>query len=163
MNPVGVKIDASARVLTGTRTWTQAALRARAGKRVGRLFATGEVSAFGGSRLNTVSDALVGGSWDLSVPGVLVGYRYGEFRLDRGVQAGAGIDVRLCGAWQVGTRVGYLAATGTHPYGAALQLSTVWQGMVLNAGIALPREGLRDRRWDRAVAFATVSAAVLRH
>jgi hypothetical protein len=159
----GVKIDASARVLTGTHTWTRAGLRGRAGKRLGRVFASGEVSAFGGGRLNTVSDVLVGGSWDLSAPGLLVGYRYGEFRVDRGVLAGAGVDVRLRGAWQVGTRVGYLAAAGANPYGAALQLSTVWQGLVLNAGVALPREGLRDHDWDRAVVFATVSAAVLRH
>jgi hypothetical protein len=57
---------------------------------------------FGGHNLDTVSAMLVGGSWDLDFAGALPGYKYGEFRLDRGATVGGGAYVRLSRALEAG-------------------------------------------------------------
>jgi hypothetical protein len=157
----GVKVGGAVRVMTGAHTWSRAAAHVRAGKRAGRLFATGELDVFGGHSLNTVSATLVGGSWDLPAPHLLTGYRYGEFRRTHGAVLGGGLDLRLRGSWQVGVRTGCLTGGGQNRAGTALQLATVWQGIVMNGGVAFPGSG--DRAVERRpVLFATMTAAVLR-
>jgi hypothetical protein len=158
----GVKVDARARVLTGTHTWSQYSLRAGVGAGRGRLHYTGRGEVFGGRNLDTVSALLVGGSWDLDFAGALVGYRYGEFRLDRGATVGGGASLRLAQAWEVGTRAAYLRTSGRSEYGAALEMTALWRGIVLNAGVALPKAGLSTGHWDHAVIFATCTAAIVR-
>jgi len=157
----GIKVDGSARLLTGAHTWSRAGARLRGGRRLKRIFVTGELAAFGGHRLNTVSAWLVGGSWDLPAPNLLPGFRYAEFRRTWGTVLGGGMDLRLRGATNVGVRTGYLAAGGPNRYGTAVQLSSVWQGVVINGGVAFPGREEGARRGP-AVVFATATAAVFR-
>ena len=51
---------------------------------------------------------------------------------------------------------------GERSTGAGLEMTSTWKGVALNAGIALPKDGLRGHGWDHAVVFATCSAANLR-
>ena len=158
----GVKADARARVMTGTRTWSQYSVRAGAGARWGRLHYAGRGEVFGGRNLDTVSAMLVGGSWDLDFTGALVGYRYGEFRLDGGATVGAAGSLRISPSWEVGTRAAYLRSAGDSEYGAALETTVLWRGIVVNAGVALPKRDLTAGQWDHAVIFTTCTAAILR-
>ena len=158
----GVKVGGTAQLLTGTRTWSRMQARVGAGKRIGPLMLSGRGAAFTGRSLNTVSDFVIGGSWDLAPPDLFVGYRYAEFRLDRAATVGGAVDLRVRGAWEVGVRGSYLKGKAIEEYGAALQMTTVWRGAVFNAGVAVPKASLARRNTDRIVVFATLSAAVLR-
>jgi hypothetical protein len=158
----GIKVDGRARILTGTRSWSQFSLRAGVGARAGPMHYSGRGEVFGGHHLDTVSAMLVGGSWDLDFPGALVGYRYGEFRLSRGATLGGAVHLRLSRAWELGTRAGYLRTSGRSEYGAGVEMSSIWKGVTVNAGIGLPKDGLTAGEWDHAVIFATCSAAILR-
>jgi hypothetical protein len=41
-------------------------------------------------------------------------------------------------------------------------MTALWRGIVLNAGVALPKAGLSTGHWDHAVIFATCTAAIVR-
>jgi len=159
----GIKVDGRARIFSGARTWSQFSLRAGVGRRAGPIHYSGRGEVFGGHHLDTVSAMLVGGSWDLDFPGALVGYRYGEFRLSRGATLGGATHLRLSRAWEVGTRAGYLRTAGRSEYGAGVELTSMWKGVSLNAGVGFPKRALSGGEWDHAVIFATCSAAVLRN
>ena len=159
----GIKVDGRARVLTGTHTWSQFSLRAGVGARAGRIHYSGRGEVFGGHHLDTVSAMLAGGSWDLDFAGALVGYRYGEFRLTQGAMAGGGVHLRASRDWEFGLRGNYLRSAGQSEYGAGVEMTSIWKGVRLNAGVGLPRAVLSDGGWDRAVIFATCSAAILRN
>jgi hypothetical protein len=158
----GVKAEATARFMTGSSNWSRIQAHIGVGKRVGRLMIVGRGAAFAGRSLNTVSTFVIGGSWDLAVPDLLVGYRYGEVRLDRAATLGGALDVRLRGPWEIGVRGAYLRGQARDEYGAAVQMMTVWRGMVANAGVALPKTALGRPGTDRVVIFATLTAAILR-
>jgi len=159
----GVSVDARVRILTGTHTWSQFSVRAGGGVRRGRGHYSGRGEVFGGHSLDAVSAMLVGGSWDLDFAGALPGYKYGEFRLDRGATVGGGAYVRLSRALEAGGRAGYLYTPGRSEYGAALEATALWHGISFNAGLALPKDGLTAGRWDHAVIFATCTAAIIRN
>jgi hypothetical protein len=156
----GVKLEGAAQIYTGTRTWSRLRGGAAAGRRAGPLFLSGRAAAFRGQSLDTVSAFLIGGSWDLSVPNLLTGYRYGEFRVERAGTLGAGADVRIHGAWEVGVRGAYLNAPGLSRRGAAVQLMTIWRGAVVDAGVAWPGAA-ENGGHGRPVVFATITAAVI--
>jgi hypothetical protein len=156
----GVKAEGAAQLYTGHRTWSRLRGSAGAGARVGPLFLSGRAAAFTGQSLNTVNAFLLGGSWDLAVPGLLTGYRYAEFRLVRAAIVGAGADLRLRGPWEVGVRGSYLDGRGLRRGGAAVQLMTIWQGAVVDAGVAWPDASTGATR-GRAVVFATITAALV--
>jgi hypothetical protein len=158
----GVKADVSAQIYTGQRTWSRARASIGAGRRVGSVFLSGRAAAFAGRSLNVVSAFLVGGSWDLAPPDLLPGCRYAEFRVNRAATIGAGIDLRVHGAWEVGVRHAYLTAPHNRHGGTAFQTMTVWKGAVVNAGVALTSAS-PGRARSRAVLFATVTAAVIQH
>jgi hypothetical protein len=157
----GVKVGGTAQLLTGTSTWARMQARVGAGKRVGPLMLSGRGAAFTGRSLNTVSDFVIGGSWDLAPPDLVVGYRYAEFRLDRAATIGLAFDLRVGGAWEVGVRGSYLKGKALDEYGAAVQVMTVWRGAMVNAGVAVPKASLARGSTDRIVVFATLSAAIL--
>ena len=158
----GVKVGGTAQLLTGTSTWSRMQVRAGAGKRIGPLMLSGRGAAFTGRSLNTVSAFVIGGSWDLAPPDLIVGYRYAEFRLDRAATLGGAVDLRVRGAWEVGVRGSYLKGNAIEEYGAAVQMMTVWRGAAFNAGVAVPKASLARGSADRIVVFATISAAILR-
>ena len=73
--------------LTGSNTWSRLQARVGVGKRIGPVMLSGRGAAFGGHSLNIVSAFLIGGSWDLASPELMVGYRYAELRLDRAARS----------------------------------------------------------------------------
>ena len=158
----GVKVGGTAQLLTGSTSWSRLQARLGVGKRIGPLLLSGRGAAFTGRSLNTVSAFVIGGSWDLTPPDLMVGYRYAEFRLDRAATLGGALDLRVRGAWEVGVRGSYLKGKSVDEYGAAVQMMTVWRGAVFNAGVAVPKASFARRGTDRIVIFATLSAAVLR-
>ena len=123
---------------------------------------SGRAAAFTGRSLNTVSAFVMGGSWDLAPPDLIVGYRYAEFRLESAATVSGALDLRVRGAWEVGVRGSYLKGKAIGEYGAAVQMMTVWRGAVFNAGVAAPKASLARGSSDRIVIFATLSAAILR-
>jgi hypothetical protein len=159
----GVKIDARAKVLTGTRTWSQFLARGGVGARTGRVHLSARGEAFAGHHLNTVSAFLVGGSWDIDYPGVLAGYRYAEFRLNRGTTLGGAVNLRMSRSWELGTRAGYLHTTDRTEYGGTVEIATMWNGVAISAGVGLPREGFAAGKWNHAVVFAACTAAIVRN
>ena len=158
----GVKGGGTVQFLTGSNTWSRLQTHLGVGKRVGRLMLSGRGAAFTGHSLNTVSAFLIGGSWDLASPELMVGYRYAEFRLDRAATLSGALDLRVRGAWEVGVRGSYLKGKAIDEYGAAVQMAAVWRGAVFNAGVAVPKASIARQGKDRIVIFATLSAAVLR-
>ena len=158
----GVKVGGTAQLLTGSSSWSRLQARVGVGKRIGPLMLSGRGAAIAGRSLNTVNAFVIGGSWDLTPPDLMVGYRYAEFRLDRAATLGGALDLRVRGAWEVGVRASYLKGKAIDEYGAAVQMTTVWRGAVFNAGVAVPKASLARQGADRIVIFATLSAAVLR-
>ena len=158
----GVKVGGAAQFLTGSHTWSRMQARVGAGTRTGPLMLSGRAAAFTGRSLNTVSAFVMGGSWDLAPPDLIVGYRYAEFRLESAATVSGALDLRVRGAWEVGVRGSYLKGKAIGEYGAAVQMMTVWRGAVFNAGVAAPKASLARGSSDRIVIFATLSAAILR-
>ena len=157
----GLKIAAAGRTLAGARTWTRAQVTGGVGKRTGPLFLSGRGSAFTGHSLNIVNAFVLGGFWDVPSAEMVPGYRYAEFRLNRAASAGAAVDIRVHGFWEIGLRAGALKGGRINARGAALQVGTVWRGAVFNAGLAFPQAMRSDRNRRSPVAFATVTAALI--
>ena len=157
----GLKIAAAARQMAGARSWTRGQLTAGVGKRVGPLFLSGRGAAFAGHSLNIVNAFVLGGSWDVPAAEMVPGYRYAEFRLSRAALAGAAVDIRLHGSWEIGLRAGALKGTSISARGTALQVGTVWRGAVFSAGVAFPRAMGPDSNRRGTIAFATVTAALI--
>lgn len=157
----GVKIAATGRAMAGAHTWSRADLTAGVGKRAGRFFLFGRGAGFAGRSLNLANAFVLGGSWDVPSAAMLPGYRYAEFRVERAASAGAAVDVRLRGPWEIGVRGGWLKAPGTSAQGAALQVGTVWRGAAFNAGVAFPIHAYANQIRGSQVIFATVTAAII--
>lgn len=145
------------RGFTGTQTFVQAQGLAAAGRRWGPFFLRSEAAGYWGHGLDTVSAFLAGGSWDLPTPGALYGYRYGEFRIERGALVSLGADLRLAGI-DLGARSGALAAPGVRRSGHALRLATRWNGAWLQMGAAVPQASVRNSR-ERLTVFASITLA----
>jgi hypothetical protein len=158
----GVRASADGAVYFGSRTWWRGALTANAGKKVHTLFARVSVAVLLSGNTDIVSRYLVGGSWDDPEGLPLYGHRYAEFRVDRGLLLGGGADLRVAGELELGLRFGYLQSPSQTSDGMAARLGTVWNGLTLQAGVGGPTGDFLTGRWTHAVAFAGVSAAVLR-
>ncbi len=157
----GLKIAAVGRMMGGSRSWTRGQVTAGVGKRTGRLFVSGGGAAFTGHSLNIVNAFVLGGSWDVPSAEMVPGYHYAEFRPNRAATAGAALDMRLHRSWEIGVRAGALRGRSIDVQGAALQAGTVWRGAVFNGGVAFPVGIWSERNRRGAVAFATVTAALI--
>ena len=157
----GVKVAAVGHVMGGAHMWADARLAAGVGTRAGPVFFSGRGTVFGGHALNVVNAFVLGGSWDLPTAGMVPGYRYGEFRLDRAVIVGGAADIRLRGQWELGFRAGTLNGRLQDARGAAVQLGTIWRGAAFTAGVAFPSGPRADRTSRGAVGYATVTAAII--
>ena len=156
----GWKAEAAAEIYSGGHTWSRLRASAGGGHRRGPVFLSAGAAAISGQSLDTVSAFLIGGSWNLAVPDLLVGYRYAEFRVNRAATAAGGVDLRLRGALEVGVRGAVMKAPGLAARGAALQITTLWNGALFEAGVARPyTPGGQGPR--RPVLFATVTAALV--
>jgi hypothetical protein len=134
----GFEATASAQNFFGSNTWSRFQVAAAGGKRIGNLFLRAQALAFSGQALNTVSQFIVGGSWDTSGGLPLYGFHYAQFRVARGVILNGGVDIGLPGAWEIGIRGGYLDSPGKSARGLAIRLGTMWNGIAWHLGAGLP-------------------------
>ena len=151
----GVKLSAHIEMMFGSSRWWRADLRIGAGKKIGPLFLRGSGSYLLGNSLNTVSRFLVGGSWDLAGIRPLYGHYYGEYRFDRCVLIGTGIDIRIFGDWEIGARGGYARGSRMATSGEAIRAATTWNGIGYNIGL-----GFRNSDFRTPIAFAGVTVAL---
>lgn len=158
----GFKVEAAAQIYAGGHTWSRVRTGIGGGKRFGRLFASGHAAAFSGRSLDTVSAFLIGGSWDLSAPDMLAGFRYAQFRVKQAQTFRGGADWRIRGRLEIGMRGAYMNTPDGDRRGAAIQLTTVWKGAVIQGGIAFPGWTARADGHRHPVTFATVTAALVR-
>jgi hypothetical protein len=156
----GVKIAATGRALAGVHTWSRAELSAGVGTRAGPLFLSGRGAAFTGHSLNIANAFVLGGSWDVASADMLPGSRYAEFRLTRGSSGSAAVGIPLHGPWEIGVRGAWLNGAAANAHGAAVQVSTIWRGAAVHAGVAFPRHVAGHTRRD-PIAFASLTAAVI--
>jgi hypothetical protein len=123
----GVRVTLRGEALYGSVAWGDADVALSAGRRIGPLFARFDADAFYVSMDNTVTDYLVGGSWDMLDGLALVGHPIGAFRVAHGVSGTAGLDVRVIGPIELGVRGSLLAgAPEVHDGIAVLALGRVW-------------------------------------
>ena len=138
--PEGIEVTARGEAFSGKRSWSRLSLAERGGKQIGRLHLRQAVMAMSGSRLNTVSRFLVGGSWDTLGPSAFYGSRYAEYRLQHGVTGSVGGDLSLGRNWRAGLRASYLNGDAVRAFGTALNASTTWRTVGLNMGIGRARQ-----------------------
>src|SRR5262245_19338384 len=150
----GVDVTSRLEAYRGDRTWTRATITERAGTTIGRLHLHQSLAAFGGSELDTVSAFLVGGGWDLLGPFAVVGRRYAEFRLNRGIIGNGGADVAVGRGFALGVRGSAFRGTSTRASGAMLLVTRRAGGLRLTAGAA--------RSGDSTTLTLTVAGAVFR-
>lgn len=131
----GIQIRGTAQMFEGDQPWSRLHLAESAGKRVGNLLFTETLALMAGHSLNTVSQFLIGGSWDLPAGNTLYGYRYGEFRVDRAMTINAGVDYD----WErvsAGLRGSYLESPQVGTAGYMVTVGTVWKGVAGRVGLA---------------------------
>jgi hypothetical protein len=159
----GLKMSGSVVGFLGARAWWKSQLAMGAGKTLGRGRVNLRARAWVllGDNLDLVNQHLVGGCWDLAAGPALYGYHYAEFRIRRALVLGGGADVRFAGTWELGLRVGYLNGPSQVTYGEAVRLSTVWQGIGIQAGVGFPRAGFLHRKPAEPLLFAAATAGVL--
>jgi hypothetical protein len=156
----GVDMGGLARVLFGSRTWSQLQLDAHAGRRLGRAFAQVDVAGFAGQGLDVVNAFLVGGSWHLADPRLASGHHFGEYRLDHAFTASGRMSARLAGTVEVGGRVSALAGTGTSRTGAGVEVRAITSGIVIDAGVAWAH-GPNPTSQRRPVVYGQLTTAIL--
>jgi hypothetical protein len=151
----GVMASASVEAMFGSTAWSRTTLTEQARRPVGGWVAGESVTVFAGKSLNVVNQFLVGGSWPVDGLHALYGYRYGEFRIDRGVSAT--IDVER-GAF--GLHASTLRAPDVRAHGIAADFSKRWRGIGVRAGVALPLQ--HGRRSSRVIAYGSLIGASFR-
>ena len=132
----GVDLTATAEAYRGSRTWTRMAFAERAGVPLRRVHLRQSLAAFGGSALDSVSAFLVGGSWDVLGPLAVAGRRYAEFRVSRGVVAGAGADVAVRRSFELGIRGSVFRGASARASGTMLLVTRHAGGVRIMAGVA---------------------------
>jgi hypothetical protein len=148
---VSVRVEA----FTGSTTWSRASASQRSGAQLGNVHLRQSLLVLTGKSLNVVNRFLIGGSWDALGENALYGYRYGEFRVARGVVANVGGDYALSRDWRVGIRGSYLRSDVADVYGVALNGSKTWKTFGFNMGIGVP-QGAQGRS-DAVVYLAVIA------
>jgi hypothetical protein len=140
----GIEYTARAEMFTGETNWQRLSVEQRAGKSFGKVHLRESVTILHGDSLNVVNRFLAGGSWDILGGTALYGYRYGEFRVERGVIANAGIDYRVAGNWQAGLRASHLSSDVEDTWGYAVTASTTWKTFGVSLGLGVPERSNSD-------------------
>jgi hypothetical protein len=148
----GIVVTATGEAYHGNRTWTRAMVTENGGASFDRIHLRQSLAAFRGSSLDTVSAFLIGGSWDLLGPTAVYGRRYGEFRVNRGINANAGVDFAITSSFELGLRASAFRSGSNHTTGTMLQATQRLGGYRLTAGVG--------RSNHRTTVTATVSGAV---
>jgi hypothetical protein len=170
----GVKAVGQYQFFAGEETWWRGSAALGLGRRMGPVFLRGDATVFQSDGLNTVSRFLVGGGWELPGVNALYGYRYGEFRIGRGLLSSAAVDWNFAGKWELGLRGGLLADWKSEPggedglsgapeligYGEALRLGGEWHGMVFALGLGVRRNPLAAANLEKSVVSASWTTAL---
>lgn len=130
----GIDAAATGEAYHGNRTWTRAMLTENAGASFGRIHLRQSLAAYRGSSLDTASAFLIGGSWDLLGSTAVYGRRYAEFRVNRGINANAGVDFAITRSFDLGLRASAFRSGSLHTTGTMLQASQRLGGYRLTAG-----------------------------
>jgi len=149
----GMEIGGTVEVFAGQRAWSRIEVDERVNARRGRWRAGQSVIGFSGHNLDVVNAFLVGGSWPVAGVHPLYGYRYGEFRLARGIRGTMDFEFAVRPSTWIGVHGSAVRAPQTHAEGLALSVTHDWNGVGLRAGVAYG---------DRVVFFASVLAASFR-
>lgn len=152
----GSEVGGTAEVFAGRRGWSRFDLDQRFGGRRGRFHFGESASVFSGQALDTVNAFLIGGSWPVAGVHPLYGYRYAEFRLDRGITANADLQFAMQPLTWIGVHASAMRAHELDARGLALSLTHDWNGVGVRVGVGAPRQQ------GRAVFFASVLAASFR-
>ena len=148
----GFEASVQMEAFAGHRAWTRATVNEAFHRRAGAWNVGERASVFTGSALDIVNRFLIGGSWPVTGLNPLYGYRYAEFRIDRG--ATATVDVERSG---VALHVSALAASGLRRQGVALDVARRWRGLGVRAGVAIPHQN--GRHVSRVVLYGSVLGA----
>jgi hypothetical protein len=151
----GVDAAATGEAYHGNRTWTRAMVTENAGASFGRIHLRQSLAAYRGSSVDTVSAFLIGGSWDLLGSTAVYGRRYAEFRVNRGINANAGVDFAITRSFELGLRASAFRSGSMHTTGTLLQATQRLRGLRLTAGAG--------RSHHRTTVVATVGGAVFVH
>lgn len=141
--------------LAGRQQWSRGRAQETFHRRLGNWRIGESATVFIGSSLDVVNRFLVGGSWPVAGVNPLYGYRYGEFRIDRGVSATIEAERR-----GIGLRWSALSATGARAQGVAIDLTRSWRGIGVRFGAGVPIQS--NREGSRVLAYASVLAASFR-
>lgn len=148
----GIDLAATAEAYHGNRTWTRAMVTENAGTSFGRIHLRQSLAAYRGSGLDTVSAFLIGGSWDVLGATAVYGRRYAEFRVNRGINANAGVDFAITRSLEIGLRASAFRSGSTHTTGTMLLATQHLRGYRLTAGAG--------RSQHRTTVVATFGGAV---
>ena len=136
----GFAIVARVEAYTGDETWSRVSLAERGAKQFGKIHLRQSVMGMNGKSLNVVSRFQVGGGWDVLGDTAMYGFKYGEYRIARGVLANAGADYVLPRDWRIGVRASYLHSDVDKTYGASLNATKIWKTFGFNFGVGAAEE-----------------------
>jgi hypothetical protein len=138
----GAEVSATAEVFAGHATWSRIRLDQRFSRRWGRVRAGESVFALYGHELGAVHAFLIGG----------YGYRYAEFRIDRGVGVDLDLGYAITPTIALTAHAGAMRSRDLDPHGVGLDVTATVKGIALRLGI-----GTHDR--DEVVIYGSILAA----
>lgn len=156
----GTELVADAEYFAGTESWGRLSGEQSYGRRTGRMRFTERVTAFTGKSLNVVNRFLVGGSWPVAGIRPLYGFRYGEFRLQRGVTVNADVEYLLTETFSITAHASALRGDNARAFGTAVDVTTEWKGLAFRAGAGVPHQS--DREEQKPVIYFSVLGAAFR-
>ena len=139
----GSEVSATAEVFVGHETWSRLRLDQRFSRRWGRVRAGESMFALYGHELGVVHAFLVGG----------YGYRYAEFRVDRGVGVDLDLGYAITPTIALTAHAGAMRSRDLDPRGVALDVTASIKGIALRVGIGKAHDG------DEVVIYGSILAA----
>lgn len=133
----GLTLGLDTLALAGPTPWIYGRLEAIAGRRLGRFFLGGALSAFHVTADDAVNRVPVGGSWDVLGSGALYGFPLAAYRLSSAAIGSLRGDVRIIDALEVGVRGSVLAYENGLAYGGGAQLMMRLAGIDITVGAGL--------------------------
>ena len=139
----GFEVAAMAEIFGGDETWARIRLDQRFSRRWGRVRLGESVFVLQGHELDVVHAFLVGG----------YGYRYAEFRIDRGVGADVDLGFAVTPAIELGAHAGAMRSGDLDTRGAAVDITALIKGIGLRLGVGKAQ----DR--DEIVVYGSILGA----
>jgi hypothetical protein len=160
MTFVGTELVAEAEVFAGKESWGRLSGEEAHAWRRGRMRFAERGAAFTGKSLNVVNRFLVGGSWPIAGLRPLYGFRYGEFRLRRGVTVNADVEYAMTDKVAVTAHASALRGDNARAFGTAVDVTAEWKGFAIRAGVGIPHQS--DHREQKPLIYFSLLGAVFR-